>query len=302
MLSLRRYHYQVLNCEYGKNTIKFLRLHREGKKHFVKEVEVCTHLRLTSAQEYLEGNNSLVIPTDTIKNIVLVLAKKNGIPTLEQFAIDICKHFMTTFCQVAYVKTYVQEVPWQRLHEVSKILIHSICLCWTHIVSYFWITGPLVVFAGIKDLKLMKTTQSGFEGFYKNEHTTLPERHDRILCGELFCKWSYGECKDFDFDCIWYTNKICECILEAFAGPPDCGEYSPSYQKTVNSIQMLVLSKVQVIEVILNNTFYNVVDMKNLGLTNDKEVSKCSKYNLPGLFRNTQPKSIAAVLHRAELK
>lgn len=76
----------------------------------------------------------------------------------------------------------------------------------THIVSYFWITGPLVVFAGIKDLKLMKTTQSGFEGFYKNEHTTLPERSDRILCGELFCKWSYGECRDFDFDCIWYTS------------------------------------------------------------------------------------------------
>lgn len=70
---------EVLNCEYGKNTIKFLRLHREGKKHFVKEVEVCTHLRLTSAQEYLEGNNSLVIPTDTIKNTVLALAKKNGV-------------------------------------------------------------------------------------------------------------------------------------------------------------------------------------------------------------------------------
>jgi len=40
---------------------------------------VCTHLRLNSAQEYLDGNNSLVIPTDTIKNIVLVLAKKNGV-------------------------------------------------------------------------------------------------------------------------------------------------------------------------------------------------------------------------------
>uniref|UniRef100_A0A663E0A2 Uricase n=1 Tax=Aquila chrysaetos chrysaetos TaxID=223781 RepID=A0A663E0A2_AQUCH len=298
-----KFYHKVLNCEYGKNTIKFLRLHREGKKHFVKEVEVCTHLRLTSAQEYLEGNNSLVIPTDTIKNIVLVLAKKNGIPTLEQFAIDICKHFMTTFCQVAYVKTYVQEVPWQRLHENGVPHVHSF-ICVPDGIRFCEAeqcrNGPLVVFAGIKDLKLMKTTQSGFEGFYKNEHTTLPERHDRILCGELFCKWSYGECKDFDFDCIW--NKICECILEAFAGPPDCGEYSPSYQKTVNSIQMLVLSKVQVIEVILNNTFYNVVDMKNLGLTNDKEVSKCSKYNLPGLFRNTQPKSIAAVLHRAELK
>ncbi|XP_010210308.1 PREDICTED: uricase-like [Tinamus guttatus] len=250
MLSLQIKDVEVLNCEYGKNTIKFLRLRREGKKHFVKEVEVCTHLRLTSAHEYLEGNNAAVIPTDTIKNIVFVLAKKNGIQTIEQFAIDICKYFMTTFCQVAYVKTYIQEVPWQRLQRC-----------------------PLVVFAGIKDMKLMKTTMSGFEGFHKSEYTTLPERNDRILCGELFCKWSYGECKDLDFDCIW--NKVRECVIEAFSGPPECGEYSPSYQKTVNSIQMLILSKVsqvQVIEVMLNNTFYNVLDMKNLGLTNDKEV------------------------------
>uniref|UniRef100_A0A8C0FI10 Uricase n=1 Tax=Bubo bubo TaxID=30461 RepID=A0A8C0FI10_BUBBB len=163
----------------------------------------------------------------------------------KQFAIDICKHFMTTFCQVAYVKTYVQEVPWQRLHENGVPHIHSF-ICVPDGIRFCEAeqcrNGPLVVFAGIKDLKLMKTTQSGFEGFFKNEHTTLPERHDRILCGELFCKWSYGECKDFDFDCIW--NKIRECIIEAFSGPPDCGEYSPSYQKTVNSIQMLVLSKV----------------------------------------------------------
>uniref|UniRef100_A0A8B9CKV1 Uricase n=1 Tax=Anser brachyrhynchus TaxID=132585 RepID=A0A8B9CKV1_9AVES len=248
-----------LNCEYGKNTIKFLRLHREGKKHFVKEVEVCTHLRLTSAHEYLDGNNSFVIPTDTIKNIVLVLAKKNGIPTLEQFAIDICKHFMTTFCQVAYVKTYVQEVPWQRLHENGVPHIHSF-ICVPDGIRFCEAeqcrNGPLVVFAGIKDLKLMKTTQSGFEGFYKNEHTTLPERHDRILCGELFCKWSYGECRDFDFDCIWYMNKVRECILEAFSGPPDCGEYSPSYQKTVNSIQMCVLSKVSQVTSFLLLMFY----------------------------------------------
>uniref|UniRef100_A0A8C3XYP0 Uricase n=1 Tax=Catharus ustulatus TaxID=91951 RepID=A0A8C3XYP0_CATUS len=168
---------------------------------------------------------------------------KNTI-NLEQFAIDICNHFMTTFCQVAYVKTYVQEVPWQRLHEDGVPHIHSF-ICVPDGIRFCEAeqcrNGPLVVFAGIKDLKLMKTTQSGFEGFYKNEHTTLPERHDRILCGELFCKWSYGECKDFDFDCIW--KKIRECILEAFAGPPDCGEYSPSYQKTVNCIQMLVLSR-----------------------------------------------------------
>uniref|UniRef100_A0A8C3N746 Uricase n=1 Tax=Geospiza parvula TaxID=87175 RepID=A0A8C3N746_GEOPR len=274
---------EVLNCEYGKNTIKFLRLHKEGKKQFVKEVEVCAHLRLTSPQEYLEGNNSLVIPTDTIKNIVLVLAKKNGV--FFYFLTSLAS-FLTLLALdgVPHIHSFICVPDGTRFCEAEQCR-----------------NGPLIVFAGIKDLKLMKTTQSGFEGFYKNEHTTLPERHDRILCGEFFCKWSYGECKDFDFNCIW--KKIRECILEAFAGPPDCGEYSPSYQKTVNCIQMLVLSRVpQVIEVVLNNTFYNVVDMKNLGLTNDKEVSKCFKYNLTALFRNTQPQSIAAVLHKTELK
>uniref|UniRef100_A0A8D2NYK3 Uricase n=1 Tax=Zosterops lateralis melanops TaxID=1220523 RepID=A0A8D2NYK3_ZOSLA len=176
---------------------------------------------------------------------------------LEQFAIDICNHFMTTFCQVAYVKAYVQEVPWQRLHEDGVPHIHSF-ICVPDGIRFCEAeqcrNGPLMVFAGIKDLKLMKTTQSGFEGFYKNEHTTLPERHDRILCGELFCKWSYGECKDFDFNCIW--KKIRECILEAFAGPPDCGEYSPSYQKTVNCIQMFVLSRVSQVSSFLLMMFY----------------------------------------------
>uniref|UniRef100_A0A8C6YPG7 Uricase n=1 Tax=Nothoprocta perdicaria TaxID=30464 RepID=A0A8C6YPG7_NOTPE len=147
--------------------------------------------------------------------------------------------------RVAYVKTYIQEVPWQRLQENGIPHIHSF-ICVPEGIRFCEAeqckNGPLVVFAGIKDLKLMKTTQSGFEGFHKSECTTLPERNDRILCGELFCKWSYGECKDFDFDCVW--NKVRECVIEAFAGPPDCGVYSPSYQKTVNSIQMLILSRV----------------------------------------------------------
>lgn len=48
----------------------------------------------------------------------------------------------------------------------------------------------------------------------------------------------------FVSSCVTSRNKVRECILEAFSGPPDCGEYSPSYQKTVNSIQMFILSRV----------------------------------------------------------
>lgn len=56
--------------------------------------------------------------------------------------------------------------------------------------------------------------------------------------------------------CVTSRNKVRECILEAFAGPPDCGEYSPSYQKTVNSIQMYILSKVPQVSSFLLLLFY----------------------------------------------
>uniref|UniRef100_A0A8C8RCI1 Uricase n=1 Tax=Pelusios castaneus TaxID=367368 RepID=A0A8C8RCI1_9SAUR len=267
---------EILNSEYGKNVIKLLRVKRDGKKHCIKEVEACIHLRLNSVYEYTEGDNSAVIPTDTMKNTVIALAKCNGIETIEQFALDICNHFISSFCHVTFVKVYIQEAPWRRIEKNGFPHVHSfifvpegIRFCEVEQCQ----NGCPLIFSGIKDLKLKKTTQSGFEGFCKDKYTTIPETRDRVLSAELFCKWCYGRCQDIDFDCIWDT--VHECVLEAFSGPPDCGEYSPSYQKTVNDIQVLILARVpqiEEVEVILNNIHYYVVDLKKLGLTNEKEL------------------------------
>lgn len=79
VFSLQNEDVEVLNSVYGKNVIKLLRIRRDGKKHFIKEVEACVHIRLNSVNEYLHGDNSAVIPTDTMKNTVIALAKCNGV-------------------------------------------------------------------------------------------------------------------------------------------------------------------------------------------------------------------------------
>lgn len=56
--------------------------------------------------------------------------------------------------------------------------------------------------------------------------------------------------------CLTSRSKVRECILEAFSGPPDCGEYSPSYQRTVNCIQMCVLSRVPQVSSVFLLMFY----------------------------------------------
>uniref|UniRef100_A0A8C3SSY3 Uricase n=1 Tax=Chelydra serpentina TaxID=8475 RepID=A0A8C3SSY3_CHESE len=168
------------------------------------------------------------------------------IETIEQFALDICNHFISSYCHVVYVKAYVQEVPWRRLEKNGVPHVHSfifvpegIRFCEVEQCQ----NGCPLISSGIKDLKLKKTAQSGFEDFCRDKYTTLPETNDRVLSAELFCKWCYV-ILDLYFHTIFLRDIVHESVLEAFSGPPDCGEYSPSYQKTVNDIQMLILARV----------------------------------------------------------
>uniref|UniRef100_A0A8C6VGW9 Uricase n=1 Tax=Naja naja TaxID=35670 RepID=A0A8C6VGW9_NAJNA len=166
--------------------------------------------------------------------------------TKEEFGLDICEHFIKTFCHVVYCNAFIQEVPWQRLEKDNTPHAHAF-LYSSEGIRFCEVERaqdkPPIVFSGIKNLKLMKTTQSGFQGFLKERYTTLPERIDRVLSVETLIKWCYGECLDgLDYDSIWRTAH--ESILDAFAGPPETGHYSPSYQKTVNCIQTYILERI----------------------------------------------------------
>ncbi|KAH0618468.1 hypothetical protein JD844_017700 [Phrynosoma platyrhinos] len=260
---LQHHDLKYVNSEYGKNGVRLLYVKREGNTHCIKELEISVHIRLDSVNEYLHADNCKVIPTDTIKNSIQAMAKIHGIKTIEQLGLNICDHFITSFCHVIYCNAFIQEVPWQRLEKDGIPHCHAF-LYSSEGVRFCEVEqtreGTPVVSSGIKDLKLMKTTQSGFQGFFKDKYTTLPERADRVLSVEMLIKWSYDACPDtLDYDCIWRTAH--ECALDAFAGPPETGHYSPSYQKTVAEV-----------EVICSNIHYSVTPLEKLGLCNDKEI------------------------------
>ncbi|XP_061486523.1 uricase-like [Rhineura floridana] len=268
---------EYVNSEYGRNAVKLMYIRREGKTHCIKEVEISVHIRLDNVKEYLNGDNSKVIPTDTIKNTIHALAKCRGIRTIEEFGLDICDQFITSYCHVVYCNAFIQEAPWQRLEKDG--IPHAHAFLYSSEGNRFCEVertkdNSPIVFSGIKNLKLMKTAQTGFEGFFKDKYTTIPERRERVLSVETLIKWCYGECTDcLDYDCIWRTAH--ECVLDAFAGPPETGHYSPSYQKTVNCIQTCILDRIpqiEEVEVILSNIHYGMTDLKKLGLCNDKEI------------------------------
>ncbi|KAM9688348.1 LOW QUALITY PROTEIN: uricase-like [Trichechus inunguis] len=262
---------EFVQTAYGKDMVKVLHIPRDGKYHSIKEVATSVQLTLSSKKDYLHGDNSDIILTDTIKNTIHVLTKFKGIKSIETFAMNICEHFLSSFNHVIQVQVYVEEVPWKRFEKHVHAFIRT--PTGTHFceVEQTRNESP-VIHSGIKDLKFLKTTQSGFEGFIKDQFTILPEVKDRCFATQVYCKWRYCQCKDVDF-ATWDT--VWNIVLEKFAGPYDKGEFSPSVQKTLYDIQVLFLSRVPEIEdmeISLPNIHYFNTDMSKVGLINKEEV------------------------------
>ncbi|XP_051930605.1 uricase isoform X1 [Hippocampus zosterae] len=267
---------EFVRTGYGKNTVKVLCIRRQWGHHDVIELKADVQLTLKSRKEYLTGDNSDIIPTDTIKNTVHALAKLNGVKTIEQFSLDLCHHFLTSFNHVLRVKVYMEEAPWKRLEKNGVEHAHAFIynpetIRFCEIEQH--LHGIPVIHGGLKDMKVLKTTQSGFVGFLRDRFTTLQEATDRCFCTTVCAKWRYNKVQDVNFDTVWKCVK--DTIIETFAGPFDQGEFSPSVQKTLYDTQVLVLTRapeVDEIEIIMPNNHYFNIDMTKMGIENKAEV------------------------------
>jgi urate oxidase len=89
--------------------------------------------------------------------------------------------------------------------------------------------------SGVAGFLLMKTTGSAFEGFLRDEHTTLPEAPDRILATSLDATWRHDGSVDWD--------SVMKLITETFAG-----HASKSVQHTLYAIGEAVLKNCPPVE------------------------------------------------------
>ncbi|XP_048832735.1 uricase [Brienomyrus brachyistius] len=267
---------EFVRTGYGKNLVKVLYVRREGTQHQIKELKANVQLTLKTRKDYMFGDNSDIIPTDTIKNTVHALTKIKGVKTIEEFAMDICRHFLTSFNHVTRAKVDIEEMPWRKLEKNGIEHAHAFILspeAWRFCEVEQYLNETPVIHSGIKDMTVLKTTQSGFEGFLKDRFTTLPEVKDRVFCTSVYARWRYNTHINVSFDAAWKTVK--DVIIEKFAGPYDRGEYSPSVQKTIYDTQLLVLSRVpqvEEIEIVMPNQHYFTIDMTKLGISNKDEV------------------------------
>ena len=241
---------------YGKASVRVMKVARKGEQHSIKELEISVMLRGGFEASYTKAVN--------------VLAKEKLGAETEPFGLLVARHFLETYPQVEEVQVRLSERCWERITVQGRPHAHS-----------FTEKSPAKPFAevtcsrkettiqsGVSDLLILKTTQSGFEGYdVRDKFTTLPETKDRIFATQLRASWLHAQ-PPSSYD---QTNaRILEAMLEVFAVT-----YSPSVQTTLFQMGEAALKaapSISKITLAMPNKHCLLINLAPFGIENRNEL------------------------------
>lgn len=259
---------------YGKSSVRVAKVARHPDRHDFKEITVDIQFEGDFESVYTIGDNSKVLPTDTMKNTVYALAKDHPLGSIEEFGISLGGHFLKNNPQASRVTIALIERLWQRILVSQKngdAVAHPHAFTgggsekWTSVVTLS--RDAIAVESGLKNLLILKTTDSGFSNFLRDRFTTLKETGDRIFATDLLASWRYQTHEAAFESCRQIIRKA---IIETFAR-----HHSLSVQHTLYACGRAALEarpEVAEIRLAMPNKHFLPVDLKPFGMENQNEI------------------------------
>ena len=261
---------KIVNNNYGKARVRLMKVAREGERHQLQNITVKIAFEGDFTEVHTVGDNSQVLPTDTMKNTVYALAyQTREIEEIETFGLRLADYFLTGNPQITRAIIEIAEHAWTRITVGGEPHQHSFVKGGdekrTAIISQT--RDGATVESGVEDLIVLKTTKSGFVGYIKDQYTTLPETTDRIFATSIKAVWRYANADAATGD-AW--RNVRQTILETFAAHD-----SLSVQHTLYAMGETVLEKFSDIAEIsfsLPNIHCLPIDFTRFGLENDNRI------------------------------
>jgi urate oxidase len=254
---------------YGKSRVRIVQVRRHGDRHDLHDLTIAIRFTGQYDESYTAGDNSAVLPTDTMKNTVYALAARDPIQSPESFGVRLARHFLERNPRLERVRIDLTEHLWTRLKRGERE--HG---------TAFSREGPEVrtalvkatrdgvrIGAGIADLLILKSAHSAFDHYIRDEYTTLPETRDRLFATSMTANWRYAG-EDVDFGPAWHAVR--RALLDTFAE-----HRSESVQHTLYAMGEAVLAAVEDvarIRLVMPNKHHVPFDLTRLGLDNRNEI------------------------------
>jgi len=253
---------------YGKAAIRLVRVARGADGDRVRDLTVAVALEGAFEAAHTDGDNSMVIATDTMKNTAYAFALDHLDGSIEDYGRALAEHFLEE-PQVDVATVNIRAHQWSAIDVAGTPARDAFVRGGegTRVATVTATRGGTSVEAGVEDLLVMKTTRSGFSGFPRDRYTTLLDRDDRLMATKITAIWRYGS-PDLDADATFEAVRT--TLLEVFADHD-----SPSVQTSIWIMARAILERhdeVEAIRMVLPNLHHWLVDLSPFGLTNDREI------------------------------
>jgi urate oxidase len=179
---------EPLSIHYGKDAVSFYRTD-EARNLMAAEIALVLHGE-GFLPSYTEGDNSMVVATDSMKNFIHARAHDFVGDSLEDYLAFVGRSFLERYEHVDWVSVEGREHSFVRRGE----------LLYQQVYADRGVARLDVGRDGVRDhrsgregLHLVKLSGSSFAGFVRDEYTTLPEMPDRPLFVHLDVHWRHAD-------------------------------------------------------------------------------------------------------------
>jgi urate oxidase len=260
----------LIKNKYGKGRVRVMRIHREGDRYEVSQLNVKVMLEGDFARAYTHADNSTSVSTDTIKNVVNIVARENTGLSTEEFCQVLAKKYLDTYSQIETVAVTAHETKWSRLSFGGKPHPHSFVLDSNgkpFVEATATRAGATTLASGVDSFTFMKATQSGWEDYVKDGYTTIPPTNDRMCATAMVASWKWSA-KPSSYPA---TNaKILDTVLEVFSAT-----YSASVQDSLyrmGEAALAAVPEISEISMACPNIHYILMNLSAFGMDNKNDV------------------------------
>jgi urate oxidase len=255
---------------YGKSRVRVVKVTREAGVHTVREWSVNVLIEGDYESCFRTGDNSDVLPTDTMKNTVYSLARDSQATCIEEFGKELVAHFLTGYSQAERASVDIKEKLWSHVAVDGR----------PHPTTFQQQSGELqtasisgargaasTVTSGLSGLVILKTADSAFEGYLKDRLTTLRETGDRLFGTDVAATWLYDDAT-VDFERA--RTAVRAALLSSFAA-----HKSLSVQHTLFAMAegvLLEVAAVSEITLTMPNKHCLLIDLAAFGQDNPNEI------------------------------
>ncbi len=260
---------KLLQKTYGKDQVRVMRVNRQDDRHEVRELTVRAMVTGNFDSAFTHADNSTSVATDTVKNVVNVVARENISLGTELFCAAVAQKLLDNYSAVETATVTAYETKWTRLSVNGLPHPHSFVLDnngkpFAKVVAT---RNSTTVESGMSGFTFLKSTQSGWENYIHDRYTTIPETHDRLLSTAMQASWRWGSAPA-DYDSA--NTLILATLLDIFATT-----YSYSVQDSLfrmGTAALEAVPEITDISMACPNKHYLLLNLTPFGLDNKNQV------------------------------